>query len=68
MYYVGFALIDCFVHLFQDMISLGRCIQQHYVCECMEIVEVMKQALLSGKLLNPGSYKEILAFTQIFKM
>jgi hypothetical protein len=64
----GLALIDCFVHLNQDMISLDRCIQQPYVCECMEIVDIMKQALLSSKLFNPDSYKEMLAFTQIFKM
>jgi len=55
MYCVGFTLIDCFIHLFQDVINLGRCIQQHYVCECMEAVEIMKQALLNGTILNPDS-------------
>ena len=60
MYYVGFTLIDCFVHLFQDIISLGSCIQLHYVCECLERVEIMKQALSNGMLLNPDSYKEML--------
>jgi len=33
----------------------------------METVEVMEQVLLSGILLNPDIYKEMLVYTQLFQ-